>query len=414
MDTYSLLHNRLRNRLDEFGITRLADTTGLDRIGIPTASAVCPATRDTIWVYSGKGKTTLQAEVSAIMECVERTSALWDQSRVVWASLGEASRRSATLSPTCFTENLMSGNLETLEIGWIEGENVATRTPVLVPAELAFTGRRPTELRSPAFCVSTTNGLGAGFTRESALSHALAELIERDIVSCAALRASHYGAAVLRKLARLIGSDETSIFDKYHDDIDFALSVDRSTIPESVLALYNKFETAGLQVSLKMIPNDFGLPAFGAATIEEMGFDNVLGAAGYGVSPDPEEAACSALLELAQSRATDRQGAREDCGVEGKARLDAVPFSHWLATPSSRLIDFSEIPQQPLSSRLASSTYLKLLDLVGLKTAVVVDFNLYSDIFVVRVIVPEAETWQATQGQSRLGVRMHKKLIPTV
>lgn len=71
----------LMGRLNELGITWLADTTGLDRLGIPTWS--CPATRDRIWVYSGKGETVAQAQVSAIMECVERTAALWDPSRVI-------------------------------------------------------------------------------------------------------------------------------------------------------------------------------------------------------------------------------------------------------------------------------------------------------------------------------------------
>ena len=52
------------------GLTRLADVTGLDRIGIPPSSATGP-TRPTLTVSGGKGFTTLAAMVSAGMEAVE-------------------------------------------------------------------------------------------------------------------------------------------------------------------------------------------------------------------------------------------------------------------------------------------------------------------------------------------------------
>jgi ribosomal protein S12 methylthiotransferase accessory factor len=54
-DLWTGLRQRLLPIIGEFGITRVASTTRLDRIGIPTASAVRPWTRDVIWVYSGKG-----------------------------------------------------------------------------------------------------------------------------------------------------------------------------------------------------------------------------------------------------------------------------------------------------------------------------------------------------------------------
>ena len=57
----------LSKRLEEFGITRLADTTGLDYINIPTSSCVCPGTTDAIWVYSGKGTTPERSRISAII-----------------------------------------------------------------------------------------------------------------------------------------------------------------------------------------------------------------------------------------------------------------------------------------------------------------------------------------------------------
>ncbi|HEY6405098.1 MAG TPA: YcaO-like family protein, partial [Nitrososphaeraceae archaeon] len=56
------------------GVTRLADITSMDRLGIPNYSAVLPGTEDYIWVYSGKGTTRKQAKTSALMESIERYS----------------------------------------------------------------------------------------------------------------------------------------------------------------------------------------------------------------------------------------------------------------------------------------------------------------------------------------------------
>ena len=64
---------------DMIGITRIADITEMDVLRIPNYSVVLPGTEDYIWVYSGKGATKLHAKASALMETVERYSALPSQ-----------------------------------------------------------------------------------------------------------------------------------------------------------------------------------------------------------------------------------------------------------------------------------------------------------------------------------------------
>ena len=56
--------------LGRFGITRLADITGLDCLGVPVAQAVRPAAA-TVAVSQGKGATRDAALVSAAMEAIE-------------------------------------------------------------------------------------------------------------------------------------------------------------------------------------------------------------------------------------------------------------------------------------------------------------------------------------------------------
>ncbi|MEL7114591.1 MAG: YcaO-like family protein, partial [Pseudomonadota bacterium] len=60
----------LKPRFDELGIARLADITGLDRIGIPVVQAICPLSKS-LTVKQGKGEDLAAAATSAAMEAAE-------------------------------------------------------------------------------------------------------------------------------------------------------------------------------------------------------------------------------------------------------------------------------------------------------------------------------------------------------
>src|SRR5215216_7418008 len=61
---------RIAPLLPKAGITRLADVTSLDWIGLPVYQAIRPNSRN-ISVSQGKGLTRAQAKVSALMESLE-------------------------------------------------------------------------------------------------------------------------------------------------------------------------------------------------------------------------------------------------------------------------------------------------------------------------------------------------------
>lgn len=402
IDTY------LGKRLNEFGITRLANTTGLDYIGVPTYSCVCPGSTDTIWVYSGKGLTLEHARISAIMECIERTSSLWNQERVIVASYSTLSKDSLVWGPDNFTECVSPHYSNDKPIAWIRANHLLNDSFVWVPADLVFNGRRQAFEIPSAFQVSTSNGLGAGLSKKQAIIQALGELIERDAISCIELRSSHFGAAFILNLSHLLGMNESLFFEQFRDNTDLALTITPASLPIEASAIYKRYHDAGLNVQIKYIPNDFGVPVFGAAAVEVISFNSVLATAGYGASLNPMEAICRALLELAQSRATDRQGGREDCGYEEKDRLQDPPFAHWLAEPSSRAIDYATLVEQMTTKPITVKNLLSCLSTAGLNDVAIVNFETYEGIFVVRAVVPEIETWHATGGSSRLGQRMRR------
>ena len=64
---------RARAVLDRIGVTRVADVTDLDRVGIPNFMTVRPHDLGPgISYYNGKGTTREQAHAGALMEAVER------------------------------------------------------------------------------------------------------------------------------------------------------------------------------------------------------------------------------------------------------------------------------------------------------------------------------------------------------
>ncbi|MGW8989068.1 hypothetical protein ACWGRF_03920 [Streptomyces zhihengii] len=60
----------MAGRLGDFGITRVADLTGLDVIGLPVWTAIRPASK-TLSASQGKGAAALLAKLSAVMEAIE-------------------------------------------------------------------------------------------------------------------------------------------------------------------------------------------------------------------------------------------------------------------------------------------------------------------------------------------------------
>src|SRR5262245_13446443 len=81
---------RIRPLLGRIGITRLADITGLDRVGIPTYSAVRPThRRSSVTVTCGKGMRPIDAKVGAVMESLEYNVGEPDDTRGILARADE-------------------------------------------------------------------------------------------------------------------------------------------------------------------------------------------------------------------------------------------------------------------------------------------------------------------------------------
>lgn len=395
------------------GVTRIADTTGLDRLGIPTASCVMPRSSDSITVYSGKGETWDLAVRRAVMEAIERTACLWNDSDVVVNSVrGQIEcNDSVVFSPTSFTERHL-GFDENTPIAWTQCRAYESAYPsngaslAWVPAELVFGGMRPPYIHR-VYPFVTSNGLGASLdSYEAALAHALLELYERDAISKMELLSRDYTAFALVSIAAQLGIELDTTQSSALLDVDVVMSnsmkLDLDTTPPRIQKLARRFASAGLELSVRVIASDLGVPVVGAACVERMGPMSFQCAAGYAARFELEQAVVDALLELAQSRATDRQGAREDCCNADKRRLQLDPTGrHWLFV-DDRAHPFSTLAM----ARADLESIIAARSKVGLGPVLTKSFSNEFQAEVVRVLVPGIETWHATDGESGAGPRL--------
>lgn len=393
----------LRGRLEEFGITRLADTTGLDYTGIPTSSCVRPGTSDSIWVYSGKGWTCEASRISCIMECLERTSFQWSHwsGDIRLASEAEFEPNTPYWSPCRFTEALCIGYSPTTRIPWVEAM-CTSGTLVWVPADLVLMGYRSAQFGSRPFQVYTSNGYGAGLTLADAIEHAVFELIERHVVSQAELNC-YSPLERLVRLAEQIGVCSESIVTQFRGFAKSVLSVDSTPFVKDLPISSDFLIRESPDLALHLIPNGFGLYVASAAHAERIDYDSVLAVAGYGIARSPKRALEKAVLEMCQSRATDRQGAREDCGVDEKARHRVMPTHNWLLERRSPVISLLELAAMPSGG---AEKPMDTLRAGGFTEASIVAVEPWSGIHVARILVPGIETWHATGGRSRVSDRM--------
>lgn len=175
MDVATTLQ-RARAVFGAVGITRLADVTGLDSIGIPVAVCVRPNARH-LTVSQGKGVTRELALASAAMEAIElyhAERATPACTRATWPALGPGAAR-----PSWFEGGVRRRpDVDLAELDWVEGRDAATGTGVLVPHALVDLDSTRAHPDNGAFHVSS-NGLASGNTPTEAVLHGLYEVVER-------------------------------------------------------------------------------------------------------------------------------------------------------------------------------------------------------------------------------------------
>jgi thioglycine synthase len=397
---------RISSISQKIGVTRLADITNMDILGIPNYSAVLPGTEDYIWVYSGKGPTKAHARASALMESIERYSSLpsGGPKNFIQGSYDQLSKSFNVLHPEEIVEPLRFLYNNEMSMDFLRGFDLFTEEQILVPASVALFRYSPVPPFVDPFAFHHTNGLASGNVMEEAVCHSLCEVIERDSTSLAELRASAIPFHFLRHIINVLrekGYALNSIpTDKYVDDPSIFPDIDISQIEfQPVKALAEKFLQAKIPLIIKDITSDIGIPTFNASSIEWISHDYGYLAEGHGTHPDARVALMRAITEVSQTRAANIQGARDDLRKIRYGQNNTDDKRAWQFMPSSKKVKFSEVMSYFNQDILDDiKLILKHLKQTGLIRAIIV--NLTNDsigIPVVRAIVPGLETFKITK-----------------
>src|SRR5262245_9849507 len=142
------------------GITRLANLTGLDDIGLPVYAAIRPNSRS-LATSQGKGFDADSAKASALMESIET----WHAERIAhplrWDSYWSLAETAAVVNMTELPRK--GGREPRLDHPrlWIEGYDLMRRQPVWVPYEAVTLNCVSPPDQTAMFC-ATSNGLASG------------------------------------------------------------------------------------------------------------------------------------------------------------------------------------------------------------------------------------------------------------
>ncbi len=361
---------RARRLAPIMGITRIANVTGLDTVGVPVVMVCRPNSRS-IAVSQGKGLDLMAAKASGLMESIEAYHA-----ETITLPL-----RYASFEDLCYSNRLVDvGRLPTistsifhpnLRLLWCEGRDLLNDEPVLVPHELVHTDYTWPQHAGSGCFPATSNGLASGNHQLEAISHAICEVVERD-------------SATLWWLL-----DDSSRASKR---LDLA-SVDDAACCQVI----EQFQRAGLEVAAWETTSDVGIASFlcVAFTREDDPIRMLPPAAGFGCHPARSIALVRSLTEAAQTRLTQISGARDDVARDTYAR-------HHYAGTIGRLRDQLDAPRPRRfgdAPDFESDTVdgdveweLGRLRAIGVRQVAMVDLTKYEfDLPVVRVIIPGLE-----------------------
>lgn len=354
------------------GITRVANVTGLDPVGIPVVMVCRPNSRS-VAVSQGKGINLASARASGLMEAIELYHAETMTLPLRLATYEELRYKSTVVDVRDLSRPFGSRFHSNLRLLWCEGVDLLSGENVFVPYELVHSDYTiPLPVGHGCFAANS-NGLASGNRPIEAISQGICEVVERDATTLWKLRGE-------------------SRFDENRVDLG---TVDDSICRDTI----DKLQRAGLLVAVWDITSDIGIATFAALAVpstDGMMWHSMM-AVGYGCHPARQVALTRALTEAAQGRLTVISGSRDDFG---QAAYDRFADKDLTKTVRDRIISspqtasFCDVPHRDARTLEEDVEWeLKCVSSAGIQRVVVVDLTKPEFGFsVFRVIIPGLES----------------------
>ncbi|HVO87631.1 MAG TPA: YcaO-like family protein [Casimicrobiaceae bacterium] len=366
---------KARSVIRAVGITRIANVTGLDHVGIPTWQVVRPLARS-LTVSQGKGLSDSLAQASGIMESIELHHAEFLTPRGHWRSLGDAARDDRYANPLLLPVHPDRDVREGSIAEWIEGIDIASGGVKFVPRDCIDLDSLDERARNRLF-VASSNGLASGNTTREAILHGLCEVIERDQGSFWYARKNLVAGAPAGRLRLDTVSDEHCRW------------------------LIERCRAAGLEIAVWSTAHDIALPSFNCIIFDGRRQTYYpQRAEGSGCHPYRHIALSRAITEALQSRLTNIAGGRDDlywARFRDTLCIDNGAGDAWIATMECEEfdLDFDDVVQAPALPSIDEllAWVVAALGSQGLSQVIVVDLTRDDiGIPVVHVTVPGLES----------------------
>lgn len=357
----------------------MGDYTGLDVLGLPVWFACRPNSRG-LAVSQGKGMTSTQARISAVMESIETAYAERSETLVsTTASLAEMQARGVRMVPLARLLRCASETPDPEPIRhWVRGRTWPGGDLIHAPYELVgIDYREGAGWDHDSFHMSSI-GLAAHVHRDAAIAHALLEVVENDATT--ALEIFGFSAEFVRPMPELPRTAE-------------------------LMEAIERLRRAGVEARFCSIAGALALPVIGCFVgrdVADGAGSGMAWSAGFACRVRIGDAALAALLEAIQSRLTDIAGAREDIAAGDLAAMDPTVA---LVLPPPQFVPSTEGKAADELATIAAQ-----LRAAGVEEAYVFDLADGASVSVVRVLVPDMQAPAAT-GQVRLGATATRQLF---
>jgi ribosomal protein S12 methylthiotransferase accessory factor len=365
------------------GISEVRNVTNLDVLDVPVFVSVRPEARGDVFTF-GKGLRAIDAEVGAYMEALEfyfaepgvgRVSDHWGCARDV-AGAELANDAILDFPPLLQRQVVLDGPLLLAS-----AHNLESGDECSIPAELVY---YPAPEIGQSLFGSSTNGLASGNSVLEATIQALLELIERDVWS----------------------------FELVHSTSHL---VQPESLTDEVREIIERAGRNGLELKVRSIPNDYGMPFFAAFLFDPKNPSRKTFNGGWSCDLDRDRALVKAVTEAAQSRVAFIHGGRKVPSLQstdsssnddqGEAKLVQQHIQG--VSDSRRTTLLSDIPDLAIDDPLE-----QILEVVISRLRRVVQSPIYRVIFtpgdlplqVVRLVVPLLENLKPNK--VRLGRRL--------
>lgn len=349
-----LTKEKLSELSRQIGVTRVASTTLLDRIGVPTGYAVRPAALHPAAIYSsGKGATRFEADVTAVFESYERWAAEESLYSFV-ATLSQLVRWADTLDFHYIVPDEFD---EEREHRWSLGKDISDDRVLAMPSEWV---EFPPSGRFGYRC--STTGLAAHTNLDQAILSGALECLERH----------HTAGLAIEELRR----------------------IDGRRYGQLARSLLERFTANDIEIHCFLLAQ-----AAAYSVVYCFGFDQALRfpqvhCSGFAAGIDMQHALVSALLEVAQGRAAFASGLRDDVARSVRPKQthachDAMQLS-WLE--SLRAVSTLAVPQPTLRSghrTLSKELAIELKAAAGVETIGCFPLRQVLEYPAVRIVIPE-------------------------